>query len=46
VMLRNASPELLELVAFMGLDDVIAARPRAAAAARRAGTGARCRGRT
>ena len=26
VRLRNASPELLELVAFMGLDDVLAER--------------------
>jgi hypothetical protein len=46
VVLRNASAELLDLVAFMGLQDVLGAMPRAAAEGRTAGTPARCRGRT
>ena len=49
VRLRNASHELLELVAFMGLDDVlpgVTATTRVARAFRTAGTAARCRGRT
>jgi ABC-type transporter Mla MlaB component len=47
VLLRNASAELLSLVAFMGLEDVLVeeVRPRASAAARRGGRAARCRGR-
>jgi ABC-type transporter Mla MlaB component len=46
VILRNASAELLDLVAFMGLEDVLAPMPRAAQEGRTAGTPARCRGRT
>jgi hypothetical protein len=45
VIVRNASAELLELVAFMGLEDVLAATA-GAAAGRTAGTPGRCRGRT
>ena len=45
VLLRNASPALLELVAFMGLEDVLAPT-RGAAAGRTAGTPGQCRGRT
>ena len=51
VRLRNASDELLELVAFMGLRDVLpdeqeGTTSRAAAAARTAGTPSSCPGRT
>jgi hypothetical protein len=46
VLLRNASPELLDLVDFMGLEDVLGAMPQAAGEARTAGTPARCPGRT
>ena len=46
VILRNASAELLDLVAFMGLEDVLTATPRGGQAGRTAGTPARCRGRT
>ena len=46
VILRNASAELVDLVAFIGLEDVLAATPRAGQAGRTAGTPARCRGRT
>jgi len=46
VILRNASAELLDLVSFMGLEDVVAPTPPAAEAGRTAGTPARCRGRT
>ena len=45
VVLRNASAELLELVAFMGLEDVLAATA-GEAEGRTAGTPAPCRGRT
>ena len=45
MILRNASPALLELVAFMGLEDVLAPT-RGAAAGRTAGTAGRCRERT
>ena len=46
VRLRHASTALLELLAFMGLRDVVPNDPRTRAArgARRAGTAARCRG--
>jgi hypothetical protein len=48
--LRNASAELRDLVAFMGLADVLPeqepATPPAAAAGRRAGRSSRSRGRT
>jgi len=44
VLLRNASPELIALVAFMGLDDVLVSE--GAAAGRTAGTRDRCRERT
>jgi anti-anti-sigma regulatory factor len=47
--LRNASPELRDLVAFMGLRDVLpeeeTATPQDAAADRTAGRSSRCRGR-
>ena len=51
VRLREASAELLEVVRFMGLRDVLpesrpTARSRAGPAGRRAGRGCRCRGRT
>ena len=46
VILRNASEELVDLVAFMGLEDVLTATPRGGQAGRTAGTPARCRGRT
>ena len=50
VILRGASAELAGLVELLGLDDVLVAEgrptPRAAAAGRRAGRAARCRGRT
>lgn len=46
VLIRHASAELLDLVAFMGLEDVLAPNPRGEQGARRAGTPARCRGRT
>jgi ABC-type transporter Mla MlaB component len=46
VLLRNASAELLDLVEFMGLQDVLGAMPRAAEAGRTAGTPAPYRGRT
>jgi ABC-type transporter Mla MlaB component len=46
VLLRNASPELLDLVDFMGLEDVLGAMPQAAGEGRTAGTPARCPGRT
>ena len=46
VMLRNASVELLDLAAFMGLDEVLPPTPRSAAAGRTGGTHGRCRGRT
>ena len=46
VILRNASAELLDLVVFMGLEDVVAPTPRGVEAGRTAGTPARCRGRT
>jgi ABC-type transporter Mla MlaB component len=45
VILRNASAELLDLVAFVGLEDVLAPTPDGPAD-RTAGTPARCRGRT
>jgi hypothetical protein len=45
VILRNASAELLQLVAFMGLEDVLAPTG-GAAAGRTAGTPGRYRGRT
>jgi hypothetical protein len=45
VILRDASAELLELVAFMGLEDVLVPTG-AAAAGRTAGTPGRYRGRT
>ena len=46
VRLRHASTALLELLAFMGLREVLPNDPRTRAAqgARRAGTAARCRG--
>ena len=46
VVLRNASAALLDLVDFMGLQDVLGAMPRAAEEGRRAGTPSRYRGRT
>ena len=46
VILRNASAELLDLVAFMGLEDVLAPTARDGQAGRTAGTPARCPGRT
>jgi ABC-type transporter Mla MlaB component len=46
VILRNASEELIDLVAFMGLEDVLATMPRGEQAGRTAGTPARCPGRT
>src|SRR4029079_15300382 len=46
VILRNASPELLDLVVFMGLEDVGAPTPRCGQAGRTAETPARCRGKT
>jgi ABC-type transporter Mla MlaB component len=55
VRLRDASDDLLELVDFMGLTDVLPDRwapttlpatARTGAAGRRAGRGSRCRGRT
>ena len=46
VILRNASEELIDLVAFMGLEDVLATMPRGEQAGRTAGTPARRRGRT
>jgi hypothetical protein len=46
VILRNASAELVDLVVFMGLDEVLPSTARAAAAGRTAGTRGRCRGRT
>ena len=48
VRLRNASPELIDLVGFMGLTEVLPedATSRAAAAARRAGRASPSRGRT
>jgi ABC-type transporter Mla MlaB component len=45
VILRNASAELLDLVAFMGLADVLPPTPRDAAAGRTSGTRGRYRGR-
>ena len=45
VILRTASAELRELVAFMGLEDVLAATA-GAAPGRTAGRRGRCRGRT
>ena len=45
VILRNASAELLELVAFMGLEDVLAPTG-GAVAGQTAGTPGGCRGRT
>lgn len=46
--LQGAAPELVEVIEFMGLRDVLplAAMTRTAAEARRAGTAARYRGRT
>jgi ABC-type transporter Mla MlaB component len=46
VLLRNASAELLDLVDFMGLEDVLVPTPRGGQASRTAGRPARCRGRT
>jgi hypothetical protein len=49
VLLRGASPDLLALVAFMGLEDVLAeepATPPGGPAARTAGTGPPSTGRT
>ena len=49
LLLRHASPELVELIAFVGLAETLpceGATPRGAAAGRTGGTGSSCPGRT